>query len=181
MKRVLMLAVVLAATSAQAERYKALPTAQDNAEMEQQLKPGSEVGLDAFLKSPQRHHWVAFYEAADQLFKQGRKDEALQWYYAGQIRARVAAGLDPDASRNNAMMVAMNEGIGTPIMDYAKADQENWGRQIDAALAWDKAHPLPNDPKEVIGISEVVWDSANFFRVYQQVRDGLAQMRQGLK
>lgn len=176
----MLLAAMVVATPALAERYKALPTDKDNAEMESQLKPGSEVDADAFLKAPQDYHWVSFYEAAGKLFAQGRKDEAVKWYYAGQLRGRVAAGLDPDPSRNNALLASLNYGLGKPINDYAKSDKENWGEQIDAALAWDKANPLPNSPKAVIGISDVAWDSANFQAVYTQVREGLAQMRKSL-
>ncbi len=181
MKRfVVLMALVLVSSPALAERYKALPTEQDNAEMDAQLKPGSEVDVDAFLKAPQDYHWVAFYEAAGKLFAAGRKDDALKWYYAGQIRGRVAAGIDPDPSRNNALLSSLNYGLGKPINAYAGSDKENWGEQIDAALAWDKEHPLPNDPKKVIGISDVSWDSANFQAVYDQVRAGLIQMRKTL-
>lgn len=172
-----MLALALFATPALAERYKALPTERDNAEMEAQLKPGSEVDVDAFLKAPQDYHWVSFYEVAGKLFADGRKDAAVKWYYVGQIRGRVAAGIDPDPSRNNALLASLNYGIGKPINDYAKSDTENWGEQIDAALAWDQQHPLPASPKAVIGISDVAWDSANFQAVYEEVRGGLKDMR----
>ncbi|PZP86711.1 MAG: hypothetical protein DI582_02105 [Azospirillum brasilense] len=174
------LALACASSAHAGERFKALPTARDNAEMEQQVKPGQQVKLEAFLAAPEKQHWVAFYEAADQLFAQGKKNDALKWFYAGQIRGRVAAGLDPDSSRNNAMLVAMNSGIGAPIMDYAKSDATNWVAQIDAALAWDLAHPLPADPFVVIGVSEVMFDTSNFHSVYAQVREGLGQMRAGL-
>lgn len=172
-----MMAVVLLATPTLAERYKALPTARDNAEMSRRLMNGEQFLLKKFLKSPEQYHWTSFYQAADALFKQGKKDEAVKWYYIGQIRARVAAGIDPDPSRNNAMMVAMAQGIGKPIMAYAHEDQDNWLEQIDAALAWDKEHPLPADPVQVIGISDVAWDSANFQMVYDEVRAGLKAMR----
>lgn len=174
------MAMVLLAQPALAERYKALPTAQDNAEMDAQLKPGSEVSVDQFLKAPQDHHWVAFYEAAAKLFADGRKNEAVKWYYAGQIRGRVAAGIDPDPSRNNALLTSLNYGLGKPINEYAGRDLDNWVKQIDAALAWDKEHPLPNDPQKVIGISDVAWDSANFQAVYAEVRNGLKSMRDEL-
>lgn len=173
----LLAAVLLAFPASAAERYKPGSSTRDLQEMERTLAPGKTVALKDFLRAPQGYHWVAFYEAADQLFQVGRNDEALQWFYVGQIRARVAAGLDPDASRNNAMLVAMNAGIGTPIMAYAKADKDNWAEQIDAALAWDKDHPLPADPKTVIGVSDVAFDSVNFRLLYEQVRTGLKGMR----
>lgn len=176
----MMIVLMLLASPALAERYKALPTEQDNAQMESQLKPGSEVDVEQFLKSPGSYHWVAFYEAAGKLFAAGRKDEALKWYYAGQIRGRVAAGIDPDPSRNNALLASLNYGLGKPINEYAGSDLDNWVEQIDAALAWDKEHPLANDPVKVIGISDVAWDSANFQAVYGEVRSGLKQMRDTL-
>lgn len=171
------LAVMLIATPALAERYKALPTTKDNREMAQRLQNGKEFLLKPFLAKPETYHWTAFYQAADALRKKGRKDEAVMWYYAGQIRARVAAGLDPDPSRNNAMLSAFSGTIGKEIMKHAHADKDMWLAQIDKAVAWDKEHPLPADPQQVIGISEVAWDSANFHIVYDQVRAGLAKMR----
>lgn len=173
----MMMVGALLATPVMAERYKALPTARDNAEMSSRLMNGEQFLLKQFLKNPEQYHWTSFYHAAEALFKKGRKDEAVKWYYVGQIRARVAAGLDPDPSRNNAMMVAMAQGIGQPIMAYAHSDNANWVEQIDNAIAWDKEHPLPNDPKQVIGISDVAWDSANFQQVYDQIRAGLLVMR----
>lgn len=182
MKRFLLAALILCvAQPAMAERYKALPTARDNAEMGRRLMNGEQFLLKKFLTSPEQYHWTSFYHAAEALFEKGRKDEAVKWYYAGQIRARVAAGLDPDPSRNNAMLSAFSVSIGKPIMKYAHSDKENWLAQIDHAIAWDKEHPLPNDPEQVIGISDVAWDSVNFQMVYDQVRAGLAKMRAELE
>lgn len=102
---------------------------------------------------------------------------ALQWLYAGEIRARMGAGLDPDASRNNALMVALNQGIATPIKAYARGDKVAWLKAIDAALAWDESHPLMPDPALVVGDPAVAIDHANFTRVYAQMREGLKTMR----
>lgn len=180
MKTFVLVLCCLLAVPAHAQRYKAQATTRDNAQMAQQLQVTQDFDLARFLKDPQEQHWVAFYMAAKELFAQGKKDDALTWFYAGQVRARVAAGIDPDPSRNNAMLVAMNSGIGAPIMAYAKDDKANWGARIDEALAWDKAHPMAANPKQVIGISDVAFDTANFRAVYDEVRAGLAQMREGL-
>ncbi len=152
-------------------------TPRANVEVSDQLSAGDKTGLPAFLQRPECYYWSSFYHAADMLFKDGRKDEALKWLIVGEIRARVAAGLDPDASRNNAIMVAFNQGIGQPIKAYAKRDKENWLAQIDAALAWDVAHPLKPDPMLVTGSPEVEIDAKNFEEVYGLVRQGLRGMR----
>lgn len=141
------------------------------------LHRGEAAGLGAFAQDASCYYWPAYYDAAQLMFREGRKDMALQWLYAGEIRARVAAGLDPDASRNNAMMVALNQGIATPIKAYARTDKENWLRQIDAALAWDEAHPLRPEPMRVVGAADVAIELDNFQKVYALVRDGLRQMR----
>ena len=181
MKRIIcLLAALLVAQPVLAERYKALPTDKDNLQMNQRLMNGEEFLLKPFLANPEKYHWTGFYYAAEKLFKKGRKDEALMWYYTGQIRGRVASGLDPDPSRNNALLTSLAYGIGQPIMKYAHGDKDAWLKAIDAALAWDKAHPMPADPVQVIGISDVAWDSANFQIVYDQVRTGLATMRAGI-
>ena len=175
------LIALLATAPALAERYKLAPSAQDAQQMEARLTNGEAFALDAFLAKPESYHWTAFYQAAQHLFEAGRRDEALMWFYAGQIRGRVAAGLDPDPSRNNAMLSAFNASLGQPIMEYAQADAQTWGERIDAALAWDKAHPLPADSRQVIGVSDVAWDPANFQTVYAAVRSGLQEMRATLE
>jgi len=142
-----------------------------------QLARGEATGLGAFTQSAACYYWPNYYQTAKLMFDEGHKDEALQWLYAGEIRARVGAGLDPDASRNNALMVALNQGLATPLKAYAKRDKENWTQQIDAALAWDKAHPLTAQAKLVTGDASVAIDPENFDNVYAMVRAGLREMR----
>lgn len=182
MKRLVwvMVACLMALPAQAVERFKALPTDKDNAEMSEELKPTQEFDLDTFLRDPSMYHWVGFYMAAQKLFAMGRKDEAVMWYYAGQIRARVSAGLDPDPSRNNALLSSLSYGIGRPINEYAGSDIDNWVKQIDAALAWDNAHPITAKGRAVIGIEDVAFDVQNFKLVYAQVREGLKAMRDEL-
>lgn len=181
MKTMFLLAVLFAASAANAtERHKLQPSDRDQQEMDASLHHGKAFDVNQFLQAPEDRHWTAFYEAATALFAQGRKDEAVKWFYVGQIRGRVAAGVDPDASRNGALLSSFNDGLGKPINEYAGGDLKNWIRQIDAALAWDKAHPMRATPQTVIGVSDVAFDPANVQRVYDQVRAGLVSMRGAL-
>jgi hypothetical protein len=135
------------------------------------------AGLSAFTQNAECYYWPSYYEAAGLMFAAGQKNAALQWLYAGEIRARMAAGLDPEPARNNALMVALNQGIATPLKTYARSDRDAWLTAIDAALAWDAAHPLTPEPALVIGAADAPLDAANFARVYEQVRTGLSAMR----
>lgn len=182
MRIVIMMTALCAMASAAhaAPRYKDLPSEKDMQQMEETLAPGQSVDLQTFLTNPAAHHWTSFYQAAQQLFDTDRKDEAVKWFYIGQLRGRVASALDPDPSRNGALLEALNAGIGQRINKYAGEDIDNWIEQIDAAMAWDKEHPLPANPRAVIGIDEVAFDTANFIVVYGAIRDGLHEMRASL-
>lgn len=151
----------------------------EQASAAKQLADRRPIGLGAFTKDPDCFHWPNFYNAAMTLFNDGEEDDALKWYYAGQIRARVAAGLDPDASANYAMMVALNQAA-QPIKAYGKEHPDVWVKQIDAALAWDEKHPLPPDSLSVFGRYNVYVDKAKFESLYGDVRSGLMDMRDSI-
>lgn len=89
------------------------------------------------------NHPAAYYQLAGKLFEEGKKDEAVFWFYLGQLRYRfhltVAKNLDP--SGDPALFASFSEVIGRPINEYAFGDIPKLAKTIDEVLAWDAAHP----------------------------------------
>ncbi len=97
----------------------------------------------------ERKHPVTFYVLATRLFEAGQKDEAVFWFYAGQIRYRAYLKHNPrlDPSGDPALFASLSEVIGRPINEYAFGDVPSLAAAIDHALAWDAAHADPYAPK----------------------------------
>jgi hypothetical protein len=108
-----------------------------------------------------------YYKRADELFKAGKKDEAVFVLYLGQLHFRtyLLTHRDPDKDKGAAVFAAMSEQIGKPITQYAFGDIPTLARTIDAVLAYDAAHPdSVSSPPE----------SAD---AHEEVRKGLAMMK----
>lgn len=153
------------------------------------IRDGDASALASFLEAPECHHWIAFYFAAEKLFEHGDRDEAVGWFYAGQIRGRTVAALDPGST--GMMVNALQYVVGQPINEYAGGDRQKWLAGIDWASEWDRAHPL--DLRRLRGLGESFDFSggqalplrtiapaptpAQFESVYAEQRAGMAQLR----
>jgi len=80
---------------------------------------------------------------AKRLFEAGRKDDAVMWFYVGQLRYRFHLLANPNLSPGGdpALMASLNATIGQAINEWAGGSPKAWMRSIDKALAWDAAHP----------------------------------------
>ena len=86
---------------------------------------------------------------AQELFKLGRKDEAVFWFYVGQLRFRSFLASKPgqDPSGAPAAFSALFQTIGPPINQYAFGDIPALAATIERVLAWDSEHADPLTPK----------------------------------
>ncbi|MCW2474241.1 MULTISPECIES: hypothetical protein [unclassified Symbiopectobacterium] len=113
-----------------------------------------------------KKHPSELYLHAKQLFETGHKDDAVAWFYIGQLRWRyhllVHPELPPDGEP--AAMDALNATLGQAINEWAGGSPKAWRAAIGKALAWDASHPNPTTPKEQYGAQ------------WQQVRAGLMQL-----
>ena len=78
------------------------------------------------------------------LFRHAKKDEAVFWYYAAQLRTRDQIAL---ANSNQGLLMmgltmAM-AAVGHAIDNYAFQDASNFIRILDRVVAWDKRTPNP--------------------------------------
>lgn len=82
------------------------------------------------------------YVLAAKLMGEGRADEAVKWFYIGQLRYRfhLAATQPPPGSNDRVLFSALSESVGRPINEYAFGDVDAGVAQIDAALRWDETH-----------------------------------------
>ena len=116
------------------------------------------------------NHPAAYYQLAAKLFADGKKDEAVFWYYVGQLRYRLhlqtAKNLDP--SGDPALFTSLSETVGRPLNEYAFGDIPKLAATIDKVLEWDAAHDNGFTPKK--GNENAV----------EQNRSGLASMKEML-
>jgi len=115
---------------------------------------------------PQEHP-SAYYLFAARLFSEGKKDEAVFWFYVGQLRYRVYLSATPslDPSGDPALFASLNATAGKAINEYAGGDVKMWTAQMDRALRWDDQHPNGFTSKE------------KFKTAYASVRAGLEHLR----
>ena len=112
----------------------------------------------------ERDHPAAYYVLARRLFAEGRKDDAVFWFYTGQIRFRARLATHPNLPRDGepALFGSLSEVVGRPINEYAFGDIPRLAGIIDRALAWDAAHADPYAPQG---------------KTRDDVRAGLARMK----
>lgn len=92
-------------------------------------------------KLPQQHP-ASYYLYASRIFNEGRKDDAVVWYYVGELRYRFLLEARPSLEREESTVFnTMHSTVGGMINQYAAGDLNRWIGQIDEALAWDEANP----------------------------------------
>lgn len=118
-----------------------------------------------------RQHPSAYYMYASRLFSAGRKDDAVVWYYVGELRYRFMLEAAPsrDPSGESAVFSSMHTMVGGMINKYAAGDLSRWVAQIDEALAWDAANLNAHTPKE------------KYPAAYRSVREGGEKLKAMIK
>lgn len=115
-------------------------------------------------------HPAVLYAYAMRLFQEGQRDEAVKWFYVGQLRLRfhIAAnpGLPPD--REPALLASLNATIGQTINEWAGGAPRQWAASIDEALAWDAAN------------ENATTSRAQHARIWQAQRKGLQGLRDSI-
>ncbi len=116
----------------------------------------------------EKRHPADYYLLAAKLFKDtATKQEAVFWFYVGQLRYRYYLSANPDLPRGGdpAVFTSLSEVIGRPINEYAGGKPDIWLAGINHALEWDAAHDNGFTPKNKSP------------ETYQQIRAGLAGLR----
>jgi len=126
------------------------------------------LSIDQLKNGIENQHPTYFYILAEKLFAAGQKDDAVFWYYTGQLRYRVYLVVNKDKldpSGDPAVFSSLSEEIGRPINEYAFGDIPRLVKTIDAVIAWDQSHANALTPR------------TKYQSQYDQVVAGLIQMR----
>lgn len=104
-----------------------------------------------------------FYPAAI-LYQNGRKDEAVFWFQAAQLRTRYQLAFEK--GDRGQLLSIMQMTIGPPINNYAYQDAVRFDRIIDQVLEWDKIAPNPWKNRPRLKDTE-----ASLEKVYSGIRE----------
>jgi hypothetical protein len=112
-------------------------------------------------------HPAAYYEAAAELFRDGRRDDATFLFYLGQLRYRTHLAARPNnpADGDRALFASLQESFGRPVNEWAFGDIPALIRTLDAVLAYDARTPDQFTPP------------AAFPGPTRDIRAGLSSMR----
>jgi hypothetical protein len=119
----------------------------------------------------EQRHPAAYYILATKLFESGARDEAVFWFYAGQLRYRFHLGANPNLSPSGdpALFASLSEVVGRPINEYAFGDLPQLVATVDKVLGWDEKTGNGFTPK------------AGHEAALKEIRDGLVKMREYVK
>ena len=109
----------------------------------------TEQNLDELITDIENKHPVTYFLLAANLFKADDKDQAVEWYYIGQMRFRayLMANPDLDPSADGALYASLKSVLGPQINEHAGADPDKWVTLINNAINWHQSHPNGHTPK----------------------------------
>ena len=86
---------------------------------------------------------------AMRLFSEGRRDEAVTWFYIAQIRGKFRFAVSPDLPPDGepAAYEALFQTVGPIINGWAFGDVPALAAHMTEALDWDASHPNGLTPK----------------------------------
>lgn len=169
--------LMLSSPKVQAENHM---TEQEVRKAREYLSSGDARGIPAFRTHADLFHWTDYYMVSKIFFEGGSllhdtqmKDEAVFWFYAGQLRGRLEASFDPEPSRSSALLASLQEVIGSVVNEYAGADLNKWIAIIDKVIEWDSHHKFK--PKSEIFGNQI--DPNAWNKEYEEILTGLKKMR----
>jgi hypothetical protein len=98
--------------------------------------------LEDLASSIEHEHPLAAFELSKRLWEAGRKDEAVFFFYLGQLRFRAYLLTNPngDPAGGRALFDALMSTMGPPINQYAFGDIPALLATVDRVIAWDDGH-----------------------------------------
>jgi hypothetical protein len=100
--------------------------------------------INAITDKPEDFAPPVLYSLSSVLFEEDKKNEAVFWFYAAQLRGRIDANICADKSARGAIN-AMNEKFGAPINQYAFKNLPLLTNIVEGTLAWEEKTPCHYD------------------------------------
>lgn len=118
------------------------------AECDSSVDPQS-VALDELIRIVPDQHPSFYYILAQRLFAAGRRDDAVFWFYAGQLRYRIRLACHPELAPDTepALFGSLHETVGRPINEYGFGDPPALAATLERVRAWDEATRNGFEPK----------------------------------
>lgn len=116
------------------------------------------------LKEP-----LLLFPASAALFQHGKKDDAVFWFYAAQLRVRYQ--LVFEKGDRGQLLSVMIMTVGPPINNYALQDIAKLNQILDRVLKWDER--TPNPFKEKARLENI---NKQIEQVYAGLRDFKAKL-----
>jgi hypothetical protein len=112
-------------------------------------------------------HPSSFYAYAARLFEEGDRQEAVTWFFVGQLRYKYLVATQPALPPDGepALMASLNSLIGQFINEWAGGDPIAWAGSISSAIEWDAANGNSVTPKDLAPAEQ------------EEVRSGLIRLR----
>lgn len=107
------------------------------------------VALDELIRIVPDQHPSFYYILANRLYAANRKDEAVFWFYAGQLRYRIRLACHPDLAPDTepALFGSLQETVGRPVNEYGFGDLTALPAALERVLTWDAASRNGFEPK----------------------------------
>jgi len=134
--------------------------------------------LDALIRIIPDQHPALYYTLAARLFEAGRRDDAVFWFYAGQLRYRIRLACHPDLAPDTepALFGALHEEVGTQVNGYAGGDPFAWAATMERVLDWDEATRNGFEPKSACR-AQIAEQRSGLGQLVAQVRANAEQIR----
>jgi len=116
--------------------------------------------ISAIASKPEKFAPPVFYFLSNVLFDDGQKDDAMFWFYAGQLRGTIDAKICAEKSAR-AAIGALNEKFGPPINQYAFKDIPKLTNTVEHVLAWEEKTPYDYDRRwiNLHGMKAIIGDT----------------------
>ena len=130
----------MSASPALSQTAAGLFAPRDNATITAATDKAIHEPLDVLTQDVEHLHPVAMLFLAKRLSDAGRGDDAVFWFYEGQLRWKAHLALDKD-QMEEAMFERLFSDIGPDINKHAFRDLPMLQKTVDAVLDWDASHP----------------------------------------
>lgn len=136
------------------------------------------VGLDELIRIVPDQHPSFYYILATRLLAANRRDEAVFWFYAGQLRYRIRLACHPDLAPDvePALFGSLQETVGRPVNEYGFGDPPALVATLERVLAWDAATHNGFEPKAACA-AQIAQQREGLGQLIRHARDNAADIR----